>query len=92
MTFEQMTASLAEQGWDVWHLGQDTRGIWTCRLFNDDIGRRVIGRVGPTGYDLPCWKRGVGPTAVAAISAASPSMAKTQLPMEESLDLTKMLG
>ena len=78
MTFEQMTASLAAQGWDVWHLGHDTSGVWTCCLFSDDIGRRVIGRVGPTRYDLPCWKRGVGPTAVAAIGAASAGVAKTR--------------
>lgn len=90
MTFEQLVADLESAGWRIWNLGNGTRGTWTCRLYHAGIASRVVGQPGPTGYDLPCWSAGTGPTAVAAIGAAARDILQPQ--MEETLDLAFMLG
>lgn len=93
MTVEQMVAALEDQGWRIWNLSQSTRGTWSCRIYDADLGSRLIGRRGPTGYDLECWRYGTGPTMLAAIGAAAAGLiGNPQPPMEEALDLAAMLS
>lgn len=94
MTFEQMEAKLTLEGWHVWHLGKNSQGVWSCRLWCEDVSLRRTPR-GPAGYDRDeMWRQGCGPTAVAAMSAAATAIAlpQSQPSMEEALDLAKMLG
>jgi hypothetical protein len=93
MTVEQMVAALEEQGWRIWNLQQGTRGAWSCRLYEADLGSRLTGKPGPTGFDLECWRHGTGPTMPAAIGAAAAGLfGNHQPPMEEALDLAAMLS
>lgn len=86
---ETAIAALEKSGWFVWHIGRGTRGEWSCRLFSSALGERSIGERGPAGYDLPCWRHGVGPTMLAAVSAAAGDL--LQQPKEETVDLAALL-
>ena len=88
-----MIAALAADGWQVWNLGQNTRGTWSCRLYEAHLGSRLTGKPGPTGFDLECWRHGTGPTMLAAIGAAAAGLiGNSQPPTEEALDLAAMLS
>lgn len=89
MTVEEMEAALEREGWRLWHMGRDLDGRYSCRLFNADIGRDVIGQPGVAGYDLPCWRAGTGPTMLAAMSAAAAGIVHVK--PKVTLDLAAML-
>lgn len=91
MTFEQMQAKLAAEGWSVWHLGVSSRGQWSCRIVCFEANGRRTPR-GPAGYDRDeMWRDGCGPTPVAAMSAAALRIFP-QPTMEVPLDLASMLS
>lgn len=91
MNVERIIERIEQAGWRLDVITRDMRGVWRCRLFNDEIGRQVIGRPGETGFDLPCWRHGVGPNMTAAVAAAAGGIINVQKEDETDIDLAALL-
>lgn len=94
MTVEQIIERLQRTSWRVWTVGQTSNGMWRCRMIDESWSGRSAFAVldDPPGPNNP-WRVGVGPTILAAVSAAAAglfSMEDTtpQIP----LDLSKTLA
>jgi len=96
MTFEEIQNELRGQGGRIWHVGESTKNVWTCVLFH--LGRDIetSGMAGVTGFERDCWRKGTGPTCVAAIGAAAGGLLsqpiKGEEPPNDLLDLDAMLA